>query len=101
MQLVEILLPTADNEGQAFPAEAFARVRDELVARHGGVTAHLRAPAQGVWAGAHATVSEDVVVIEVMVGSLDRGWWSSYRTELERRFRQEAIVIRAHPIERL
>jgi hypothetical protein len=101
MQLVEILLPTEDNDGRPFPPEDLARVRDELVARHGGVTAHARAPAQGVWASGSGTVSDDVVVVEVMVETLDRDWWSAYRAELERRFRQEAIVIRAHPIERL
>ena len=36
-----------------------------------------------------------------MADALDRGWWSAYRAELERRFRQDVIVIRAQAIEQL
>ena len=49
MHLVQILLPLRDNEGAPFPGDDFTRVRAELVERFGGVTAHLQAPAQGVW----------------------------------------------------
>jgi hypothetical protein len=34
-------------------------------------------------------------VFDVMTRDLDRGWWDAYRRSLERRFRQETIVIRA------
>ena len=33
-----------------------------------------------------------------MVEDLDEDWWSSYRRELERRFSQETLVIRAQEI---
>jgi hypothetical protein len=35
------------------------------------------------------------VVFEVMVKRLDRAWWKNYQRELEGRFRQRQIVIRA------
>ena len=38
---------------------------------------------------------DELVLYEVMVESLDRAWWSGYRSELERRFRQERVVVRA------
>ena len=36
-----------------------------------------------------------------MVESLDPAWWSGYRRELERRFEQDELVVRAQPMQRL
>jgi len=100
--LVQLLLPVRDNAGNAFPREAFVRVRAELTARHGGVTAYLRSPASGVWRDEQGTVAQDeVVMVEVVVEALDREWWSAYRRDLETRFRQEELLVRALDCERL
>jgi hypothetical protein len=101
MYLIEILLPLADNEGRAFGAGEFNRVRDELAARFGGVTAFRRAPGEGVWAEGGEVSRDKVVAFEVMAEALDRAWWAAYRGELERRFRQEKIVARATEFEEL
>jgi hypothetical protein len=91
MHLVQLLLPRYD--------EAVAR---ELTERFGGMTAYARAPAKGEWKPAPGrTVRDDIVVYEVMVDTLDRAWWRGYRCELERRFDQEELVVRAHVVERL
>jgi len=45
--------------------------------------------------------SDEIVIFEVMTETLDRDWWSEYRLELERRFRQREIVVRAQTIEQL
>ena len=96
MHLVEILLPLYDNDGRAFGAVEFDRVRDELAEEFGGVTAFRRAPAEGLWKDEGGEVARDrVVVFEVMAAELDRAWWASYRADLERRFRQDKIVARA------
>ena len=97
--LVQILLPTRDNEGAAFEAAAFERVAAELTERFGGVTAFTRAPAEGRWRQDGATEHDEIVVVEVMDEALDRAFWSQYRAELERRFRQEVILIRAQRTE--
>ena len=99
MHLVQILLPLSDNEGNRFPREAYGRVRAELVERFGGLTAFTRAPAEGLWAEGGATSRDEIVVFEVMVEELDRDWWRSYRRDLEARFRQDVVVIRAQAIE--
>jgi hypothetical protein len=39
MHLVEILLPMTDNHGRPFEAAMYARVREQLTNRFGGVTA--------------------------------------------------------------
>ena len=91
MHLVQLLLPRYD--------EAVAR---ELTDRFGGMTAYARAPAKGEWKPTpDKTVHDDVVVYEVMVEELDRGWWASYRRQLEKRLGEEELVVRAHLIERL
>jgi hypothetical protein len=102
MHVIEILLPLRDNEGTPFPRAALDRVRHELTEQFGGVTAHLRAPAAGAWKDGDGDVArDDVVIVEVMAEDLDRGWWADYRRDLEARFRQDEILIRATACERL
>lgn len=102
MYEIKILLPLSDNEGRRFPGELWTWVRETLVEKFGGLTAFSRSPAEGLWDGGSGERSrDDVVAFEVMDEELDRGWWRGFREELERRFRQEEVVVRAHPIERL
>lgn len=100
MYLIDLLLPLYDNDRQALPSALFNEVRKELVERFGGLTAHTRAPVNGLWQehDSHA-VQDDLVIYEVMTDALDRAWWTQYRKSLETRFRQEQVLIRAHPIE--
>ncbi|HEX7238703.1 MAG TPA: hypothetical protein VF263_00445 [Longimicrobiaceae bacterium] len=103
MHLVHVLLPLNDNQGRPFGREPFDLVRRELAERFGGVTAHFRAPAQGVWRDPGGDVARDeVVTLEVMVAdTLDRAWWADFRRRLEALFRQDEVVVRAVPMERL
>ena len=102
MYAIEILLPLFDNAGRRFGQALYGEVRRELVERFGGLTAFSRSPAEGLWEeGDGETSRDDIVIIEVMVETLDRAWWRGYRAELERRFRQDEIVIRAQDVERL
>jgi hypothetical protein len=100
--LVQVLLPLFDNDAQPFPVSVFGDVRRELTNRFGGATAYTRAPAEGTWEDDAGRIHhDDVVVIEVMVESLDRAWWSQYRKALAVRFRQEELVARATSMEPL
>jgi len=101
MHLVELLLPLYDNDGRPFGAAALNRVRDELAGAFGGVTAFRRSPAEGVWEEGGEVSRDEVVIFQVMTGALDRAWWAAYRAELERRFRQEKLVVRATEFEEL
>ena len=101
MHLVQILAPLFDNEGNHFPSEPYRQLRAELAERFGGLTAFTRAPAEGLWTGGGEASHDEIVIFEVMVEKLDRMFWSAYRRELEERFRQEVIVIRAQSIEQL
>lgn len=101
MYLIQILLPLYTNEGEPFGQSAYDRVRDELMKKFGGVTAFRSSPAEGIWKeGGH--VSRDaIIVFEVMTEELERDWWTTYRSELETRFRQERMLMRATKIEQL
>jgi hypothetical protein len=101
MQLVQLLLPLYDNDGNKQPEELFRRVRAELTARFGGLTEHTRAPARGLWQddATGRTNQDEIVVYEVMVDAIDRAWWGRYRETLEEAFRQKEMVIRAQSID--
>ena len=99
MHLIHILLPLNDNRGKALPRKLFRAVAGELTERFGGLTAHTRAPAEGLWKeGASAPAKDEIVIYEVMAEVLDEAWWGKYRRRLEKRFRQEQVVVRAHEV---
>jgi hypothetical protein len=96
MHLVQVLLPLYDNDGAGIPRAQFERVKAELTDAFGGLTAYTRSPAEGRWREPGAgTQRDDIVVYEVMADRLDEGWWRRYRKELEARFAQERLVVRA------
>ena len=101
MYLIQILLPLYDNEGRAFEREAFDEVRQELTREFGGVTAFHNSPAEGLWKEGGEVSRDVVVVFEVMDEKLEREWWTTYRAELETRFRQEKLVMRATEFQQL
>ena len=101
MHLVQILLPLADNTGRRFDGADYGRVRTELTERCGGITSFTRAPAKGMWKEGGHTTHDDMVVFEVMTRDLEHTWWERYRADLERRFQQETIIVRALKVEML
>ncbi len=101
MHLVQFLLPLRDNDGRAFTRDDFERVRHELTDRFGGVTAFVQSPAAGLWKEGPDVSRDELLLHEVVVESLDRAWWRRYREELEGRFRQERILLRAIAVESL
>ena len=99
--VVELLLPVADPEGRPYPTAIFGALQRELTERFGGVTAHVRAPAQGRWKDGDTVEADDVVLFEVMTDTLDREWWRRLRVRLQTTLRQREVLMRAHEVERL
>ena len=95
MHLIQILLPLRDPQGHSFPRSALEAETRDLTARFGGVTAYLRSPASGAWQQDGSVEQDDVVMIEVMTPDLDESWWRAYRGDLETRFRQDTVLMRA------
>jgi hypothetical protein len=102
MHLIQILLPVYDKAGARFPQGQYDQVAKELTERFGGLTAYVRAPAAGLWQEETGrTQHDDIVVYEVMAERLEPEWWAAYRRELERRFAQDELVVRAQEMRRL
>ena len=95
MHLIEILLPLTSNQGRRFPEAFYDEVRQALVDQFGGLTAFVRAPAEGDEKSGGHERRDMIVVFEVLVEEIDRPWWETYRERLEARFEQDRIVIRA------
>src|SRR5690606_4492255 len=65
-------------------------------------TAFVRSPAVGAWEDDDGRVQrDDVVLLEVMAEHVHHAWWANYRKALERRFRQDEVLIRATAVEQL
>ncbi len=96
MFLVQVFLPIASTgQSGAQPAD-LERLQKELAVQFGGVTAYVHQPAEGLWRPNSAEVVRDsLVLFEVMVEELDSRWWAKWRREVERRFGQEELLIRA------
>jgi len=99
MRLVQIFLPLYDNDGTPLPHSLFAATRDEMMERFGGMTSYNRVPANGLWQDDGKTVRDDLVIYEVMTEEFDLTWWRQYRRQLEQRFKQDTLLIRAQVIE--
>jgi hypothetical protein len=101
MHLVQLLLPLTDNAGHPFPETVLRGIQKELCERFGGVTAYSRAPAEGIWQEGGTKMKDDIIVVEVMTGRLDRGWWNAFRRRLEKSLGQAELVVRTQCVERL
>jgi hypothetical protein len=96
--LIQILLPLTDNSGKPLPGKLFQEIKEELTARFKGLTVYSRAPAEGLWKPSQGTKRDEIIVYEVMTCRMQRAWWRDFRVRLERLFRQESVVIRAHTL---
>jgi hypothetical protein len=98
MKLVQILLPVRDNHGRKFKRGVYSLVHKELVMRFGGLTAHARSPAHGLWSSKGSTKRDDMIIVEIMTKHFDLKWWRKYRAALERAFSQDEVIVRVHDI---
>jgi hypothetical protein len=99
--VVQIFLPLYDNSGEKFDASEYDSIRTALTEKFGGLTAYSRAPAEGSWERKGTVTRDDLVVFEVMTDHLNRTWWAAFRLDLETKFRQESVVVRATQCETL
>jgi hypothetical protein len=100
MQLIQILLPLPSGRRTEVSAD-LERVRTTLTEKFGGMTFYRNAPAEGLWKDDGETERDAIVVAEVMVDAVDEIWWRGYRRELERRFKQDEIIVRVLAMRRL
>jgi hypothetical protein len=94
VKLVQIFLPRYDNQGRGFPSALYARERDRLVERFGGLTAYTQNRAHGLWKDNGRTRRDAIIIFEVLLRRVDRKWWMAYRHRLQKRFRQKELLVR-------
>jgi hypothetical protein len=84
-----------NDDGRPHKRQLFRKVAAELVDESGGLTAHTRVPADGLWKDDDSSTDKDEIVInEGMAENLVEVWWNNYRRSLEKRFRQEHVSVR-------
>ena len=94
MFIVQILLPLYDNQSNRFGADDYLAVRTELTQQYGGLTAYSRSPTEGLWETDAGVKKDEIIVFEIMMDEVKEEWWGPYRRALEKRFRQESILVR-------
>ncbi len=95
MNLIQLFLPANSNEGKPFSKELFRDIEKELTACFGGVTSYVHMPARGLWKeSADNTIHDEIILIEVMTGTIDETFWKNYKIQLENLFQQSEIIIR-------
>lgn len=102
MYLMQIFIPTRDNEGNRFPEGQYTSLRDELTDRFGGVTIYARSPVEGIWKkSSESTDVDQMIIYEVLIDKLDNEYWKTLKSQLESSFRQEEILMRYFNVTKL
>ncbi|MHA4739120.1 hypothetical protein [Dyadobacter sp. MSC1_007] len=95
MYLMQIFIPTRDNDGGRFPEEHYTSLRDELTGRFGGATIYARSPVEGIWKkSSESTDVDQMIIYEVLADEIDNQYWKTLKSHLETLFRQEEILMR-------
>jgi hypothetical protein len=69
-------------------------VNSELKDKFGGFTVYSRSPAEGIWKeDGGDTISDQVLVYEVLTHNADNNYFKELRPRLEKRFEQTEILI--------
>ena len=102
-KLVQIFIPLYDNNGVSFPATEYLKLQTFFIEKFNGVTVYKRAPANGLWKedSGDSPVKDDLVIFEVVTSSIDKGFWSETKMQLQRNFKQESILIRSWAVDLL
>ncbi|MDP2358502.1 MAG: hypothetical protein Q8M31_20925 [Beijerinckiaceae bacterium] len=94
MQIVEVFLPLKTGGGATVTQDIVEGIVGGLADRFGGATAFTRSPAEGLWKESDSIQKDRIIIIEVMVETVDVGWWADYRSRLEAQFEQDEVLIR-------
>jgi inorganic pyrophosphatase len=93
--LIELFLPQFDSNSKPFPERYYTAVKKKLTEKFGGVTVHSQSPAQGLWKNDEEhTVSDTLIIFEVMVSEIDTAFWKRYKASLRKTFLQDEIIVR-------
>lgn len=98
-KLIQIYLPLTEADGKPFPEKFYQTIKEELTEKFGGLTIYSRSPATGLWKeNEDKTVSDEILIFEIMTFGLEEPFWTSYKKKLIKKFRQEEILIRCSTV---
>jgi inorganic pyrophosphatase len=98
-KLIQVYLPKYQPDGKPFSSAMFQKVKAELTEKFGGLTIYAQAPAEGLWKeDEQHTVSDEIIIYEILAPSIDLKYWKAYKTKLQKQFKQEELLIRCSSI---
>jgi inorganic pyrophosphatase len=92
--LVQLFLPLYDNKGMPFAEKYYHQVREELTLAFGGTTFYFRSPVLGTWKQENKVFKDELLVAEVLTTNREAQFFNAYKSILEKRFKQEEIMMR-------
>jgi inorganic pyrophosphatase len=96
---IELFIPLINPKGKPYNEEKYNRLNATLTKKFGGLTVYSRAPVEGLWKkSAHNTITDNMIIYEVMTSTIDRIFWNSFKKYVGKEFNQEEIVIRVTDI---
>jgi inorganic pyrophosphatase len=99
---VQLFIPLQDQKGKPFPKKHFGELTNELKENFGGVTIYSRAPATGLWKQeGEKTVTDNLLVYEVLLSNPDKKYWSKLKARLEKQFRQKELLVLITKVQKL
>jgi inorganic pyrophosphatase len=99
---VQLFIPLRDPKGKQFAEKHFSDLTAELKENFGGVTVYSRAPATGQWKQEGGkTVTDKLLVYEVLLSNLDKKYWTKLKARLEKRFRQQELLVLITKVQKL
>ena len=101
MYLIEVFLPLTYPNGDPVPESIFELIEGELTETFGGVTEYVRGSTRGFWRKDGHPKADSLVVLEVMTKDLEKDWWKEFRHRTKALLRQEELLVRTAPCERL
>lgn len=91
---VQLFIPQNDEKGRPFPPSYFTKLNEELKDKFDGFTVYSRSPAEGIWKEEGGdTISDQMLVYEVLTHSADGSYFQELKPRLEKRFGQTEILI--------
>ena len=98
---VQLFIPLQDDKGKPFPQKYFNELGSELKDNFGGLTVYSRAPATGQWKQDGQTITDELLVYEVLLSNPDKKYWTKLKARLEKIFRQEELLVLLTKIQKL
>lgn len=93
--MVQLFLPYFDPDGRQFPRSYYNGLKQQLVEKFGGISMYEQAPITGLWKENEQAVQRDrLMIFEVMATTIDVDYWRALKEKLQKKFRQQEVLIR-------